>query len=345
MRKLSWYPIPYNRRFYQTEVASRAYYGQQEHLEELLRNGASPNASDEKTVVPLMAALLSGQTECARILSAHPDFTPQPTKELLDLLCEPPSAKDTPCHNLVAQVILGAEFDHYVDEPLPDLITLENILAAQNIVLLLRYLKFHPVGLRERKKIAGQFDWTFFETDSLGVVAFAEMLKRCPDLMKHHAVQLCFCALALSHPYDIPQELTEFMHLMPQKVVLTDGCASKWGGSGAMLSCWRVRFGSHPTPCLDHKNGFPDLTVTEEMADHFIRVCEIVGTPNSYQLSKLQRAVFIQCSPEMVLQQLQPGGILAEISRQQLLDEIYRRDSDSPRWTEILKALHQDRKD
>lgn len=311
-------PIPFAGKRWQTPEASAAYYGELDELQRLFAKGYSPNSSLRDVISPLEAAILGGQKDCAALILSHSSFDSTPTEVILDALAHNGTEDAvTACCKLVAPIVLGCEFDPFAKEPLPAEITLPRIIRAGNWILLVRFLTFHCVENVDRRQIAAGMNWRALEEVPMyGIRLLSKLLEQCGDLMRHRAIRQCFCALALSNSIGIPQELRPFVHLLPERVVLTQGSFSNWGGAGNLLSRWRSHFGMRTSPRLDLKKRLPDNEPTEQMVEHLLRVCEITGRIPRGKPSPLLVDIFAYASNETLRTQLQPGGALSCVERE-----------------------------
>lgn len=315
MCTLPFTPIPDTRKRWQTPEASAAYHGEVDNLQQCFAEGSSPNASHPNVISPLEAAIRGGHPECVEIILAHPAFDPTPT--VSDLAAFALNGTDnavSACCELAAPVVLGCEFKATDNAPVPEGITLPHILDAGNFILLLRYAEHHGINEKDRRRIASEVTWCTLEKHSVyGIQILGRLLAACPELLKHRAVQQCFCALALSNPNGIPQELQPFTELLPKKVILSEGSHFRWGGTGNLLSRWRSHLGTHASPYLDLKRYLPDSTPTEEEVDHLLRVCTICGKITENQVSSLLIDIITHASEDTLRTHLQHGGKLASI--------------------------------
>ena len=315
---LPFTPIPDSRKRWQTPEASAAYYGEVDKLQQRFDEGASPNASHPNVISPLEAAIRGGHPKCVEIILAHPAFDPTPT--VSDLAAFALNGTDNAvsvCCELAAPVVLGREFKATDDAPVPEGITLPHILDAGNFILLLRYAEHHGINEMDRRRIANEVSWRTLEEHSVyGIQILGRLLAACPELLKHRAVQQCFCALALSNPSGVAQELRPYVQLLPKKIILTEGSHFRWGGAGNLLSRWRSHLGAICTPHLDLRNHLPDSKPSAEATDHLLRICSICGKPSTDRVSPLLIDIITYASEDTLRTHLQPGGKLASIEHE-----------------------------
>ena len=318
---LPFIPIPVAGKRWQTPEASAAYYGDTERLEQRFKEGASPNVSHKNMISPLEAAILGGKQECVEIILNHPLFDPTLTDS--DLAAFALNGTDnaiSACCELAAPVVFGCEFKAVDNAPLPEGITLRHITAAGNWLLLLRYAEHHGVKDTDRRRIAMNMSWYALEDEpQYGIRILARLLDSCPELLKHRAVQQCFCALALSNSIAPPQELVAFLHLLPKKIVLTEGSAFRWGGAGNLLSRWRSHLGVSPSPCLDLMKPLPDKKPTPQALDHILHFCTITGKITENRVSPLLVDIITYASNESLAKYLEASGVLSSLNSKHLL--------------------------
>lgn len=312
---LPFLPIPFAGNRWQTPEASAAYYGDTETLEQRFKEGASPNASHSNVVSPLGAAIRGGHPECVKTILEHPAFDPTPTEQVLAALAFNGMGNTVnACCELAAPIVLGCEFKATDSAPLPEGITLSHIIQAGNWLLLIRYTEHNAIDSKDCRRIADGMGWQALENHPHhGIRILARLLTACSSLLKHQAIQQCFCALALSNPNGIPQELQPFTELLPKKVILSEGSHFCWGGTGNLLSRWRSHLGTHTSPYLDLKRYLPDSNPTEEEVDHLLRVCTICGKITENQMSSLLIDIITHASEDTLRTHLQHGGKLASI--------------------------------
>ena len=215
------------------------------------------------------------------------------------------------------QMLLSQQTERH---PLPEGITLSHITAAGNWLLLLRYAEHHGVNDTDRRRIATNMSWYALEDEpQYGILILARLLDSCPELLKHRAVQQCFYALALSNSISPPQELLAFLHLLPKKIVLTEGSAFRWGGAGNLLSRWRSHLEAYPSPCLDLMKPLPDKDPTPQALDHILRFCTITGKITENHRSPLLTDIITYASDESLTRYLEANGVLSSINRKFLL--------------------------
>ena len=106
------------------------------------------------------------------------------------------------------------------------------------------------------------------------------------------------------------------MHLLPKKIVLSEGSHFRWGGSGNLLSRWRSHLGAICTPYLDLRNHLPDSKPSAEAVDHFLRICSICGKPSTDRVSPMLIDLINYASEDTLRTHLQPGGKLASIEHE-----------------------------
>lgn len=311
-------PIPIAGKRWQTPEASAAYYGEVDKLHQRFAEGASPNASHPNVISPLEAAIRGGHPECVEIILAHPVFDPDPTDS--DLAAFALNGTDnavSACCELAAPIVLGCEFKATDNAPLPESIALPHIISAGNWILLLRYAEHRGISEKERRVIANEVSWYTLEAHSVyGIQILGRLLTACPELLKHRVVQQCFCALALSNHSGIAQELRPFVHLLPKKIILTDGSHFRWGGAGNLLSRWRSHLGMHTSPYLDLGKHLPNSKPSAEAVDHLLRICSICGKPSTDRVSPLLIDIINYASEDTLRTHLQPGGKLASIGHE-----------------------------
>lgn len=311
-------PIPNAGKRWQTPEASAAYYGDTETLEQRFKEGASPNAAHSNVISPLEAAILGGHPECVQTILDHPAFDPTPTQS--DLAAFARNGTDSAvsaCCELAAPAVLGYQFKATDNAPLPNGITLSHIICAGNWILLIRHIEHNPVDSKDCRRIADGMGWQALEiSPRYGILILERLLTSCSALLKYRTVQQCFCALALSNPGGIPQELRPFAELLPKKVILAEGSYFRWGGAGNLLSRWRSHLGALASPCLDLGRPLPDSEPDEEAVEHLLRVCTICGTIPEGRVSPLLTDVIAHASEDTLRTHLRSGGKLASVGHE-----------------------------
>lgn len=310
----------------------------------LLNHGASLNNDREGYLSPLEVALAQNSQNCLRFLLNHPEVDKSLTSELLYLLARAGfDQKITPACKLAAPILLGCTcndisnvLDDVVYTPFPSEITAEHIAAATNLPLLLQFCKLHPEELTDTDAELILSSFPFYPSASLHpdklAFVFSIIAKACPSIL--HANQfrylLAVAALQIKQGEKFSDELMWLLKEIPETEIVINyqGNLHTWLGQYGMLRRWDKVL-NHPcfkrkeplVPVI-HRNTPPPCpknAVSREVMDEVLNHLKITGDPSPDSLSILARYTLLYASPKLVLEQFQPGKLLATEHPSQLL--------------------------
>ncbi len=289
------FPIPGtdNRPF--TLAAFAAYSNDLPSLQEMTADSPHTINASGDVVSPLEAGIRGGALECVTFILHHPNFGQNLTFGLLDALAyEGNSESIKECILTASTEVLGEPFCVNDQFPLPSAFTPKFITYASSFLLLARFLLYNDVTAKDLQYVGTHADWfrLFHYEESLSIPFLAQCIRAHPTLLKYKKVQLTFLGFCLRSSLGVPNDLREFIHLLPQKIILDHIYlpllpSLLWSGSGGLLSRWYSAFGDQITPCLDWRKSLPDFTPSPEQVDQFLRLCQIEQSKSFNGLSPL----------------------------------------------------------
>ena len=278
-----------------TRAAFAAYSNNLSALQEIVADYPDLINASGDMISPLEAAIRGSSLPCVTFILQHPNFHQDLTFGLLEsFTCERDSAQKKECILTASTALLGTPFSLNDHTSLPPAFTPKFITYTGELSLLLRFLLYNDATLKDIQYFGTYADWfqLFYYDESIYVSFLAQCLYAHPALLKYKRVQLTFLGACLRSSLGVPNDLKEFIHLLPSKIILDHIClpclpSLPWSGPGALLSHWHSAFGNRVTPYLDWNKPLPDYAPSPEQVDQFLRLCQIKKRNSFKALSPL----------------------------------------------------------
>lgn len=330
-------------------VAAAAYYGRSDAVALLLDRGFSPNS--RYGVSSLEAAIRGGDLACLKCLLEHKDLDKTLTDSLLQLFAQYGMVSNMATTlDYAAIPLLGEPFQHA--GPVPSKITLPYIVKQQNLILLFGYCRSYftnnkTLSREDSLYILNRIDWTYFVDFNGFSSFFLTFLVSTPtDFPSHKKVRYLIAANALlqeEDQFDVQKTLLNMCSA--KKTVdlvwnLSDSIV--WLGQDGILSKWNQKLGNHGlVPALSRHSPPPnwDTPLTPEDIKLLLSVCKIKGRAKKTQVSVLSIHVLRLADPDTLIEQLQPGGLLAQEDPQLLLEALDQGHAIPEENRKIIRKL------
>ena len=308
-------------------VSLAAYYDRLDILKLLIDFGASTDAAKNGDSPALHVAICEGSVDCLEYLLECDKVDKRVTDRLLRLFANAARNGSTvgKGYEIAAPQLLGCTVSADGFSPFPTGMTIDHILSARNLNLLLQYCTLYPDSLNETqaKEIMDTFPWfpTADKHPDYFVNVMSILTKACPAILLTSRCKYLLAVAGLSKKGSMPTQLPALLKRIRDPQIAMEGYQShNWFGRDGMIHRWEqlndpivgrktplvpVIYRNTPPPCN------PDCISTEIM-DTLLTKFKILGKTTEGSLSILARYVLQYASQENIEKALQPGGFLDE---------------------------------
>lgn len=308
-----------------------AMLGRADVLELFLDRGAGPNRLEGLSISPLGAALGTGELECVELLVKRPDLDTAWTEELLGLwsALDGGNAAYEFCRQAMVPRFLDPDWFPLNPIPIPEGMTIGLPAARGNWEMVIRICRERGdrISLPEAREALGRVDFRRTARDwraQLGEAVDA-LLTACPELLRREKA----CRTVLRGWLLLDQEqrepLARWVKLLEHRRIAME--EEDWMAAEPpedLLSLWEKRLPRGPVLAVDRWKDDLDVPrvrsadstgLMENDASYLeriLRTCPVRGRGRAGKLSPLARQVLTYGNPRLILEQFQPGKLLAQ---------------------------------
>lgn len=308
-------------------VSLASYYDRLDILKLLINFGASTDAAKDGDAPALYVAIREGSVDCLEYLLECDKVDKRVTDRLLRLFANAARNGSTvgKGYEMAAPKLLGCTISADGFSPFPSGMTIDHILSARNLNLLLQYCALFPDSLNEAqaKEVMDTFPWfpTADKHPDYFVDVMSILTKACPAILLTSRCKYLLAVAGLSQKGTMPAQLPALLkRIRDPQIAMEDYQYHNWFGRDGMIHRWNqlndpivgrktplipVIYRNTPPPCD------PDCISTEIM-DTLLTKFKILGKTTEGALSILARYALQYASKENIEKALQPGGFLAE---------------------------------
>lgn len=308
-------------------VSLAAYYDRRDILKLLIDFGASTDAAKNGDSPALHVAICEGSVDCLEYLLECDKVDKRVTDRLLRLFAKAARNGSTvgKGYEIAAPKLLGCSISADGFSPFPEGMTLEHILSARNLNLLLQYCGLYPDSLNEAqaREIMDTFPWfpSVERYPENFVSTMTIITKACPAILLTTRCKYLLAVAGLCKKGTMPAQLPALLkRIRDPQIAMEDYQYHNWFGRDGMIHRWEqlndpivgrktplvpVIYRNTPPPCD------PDCISTEIM-DTLLTKFKILGKAPEGSLSVLARYTLQFASKENIEKALQPGGFLAD---------------------------------